>query len=369
MSAELPIGMYEKAPAVVNEWDTRSFVVAERIAALIHERLPELTPEHIGSTAVPGCAGKGIIDLMIPFTPDQLQSIQDALEALGFQRQTGPDPWPEDRPMRVGSIQHDGTTYRIHVHVVPADSPEVTINRKFRDDLRADPALVDEYVSQKRSIAGTEGIDSYNYAVAKGEWVSALLAVETDDLNNTAAIETAAAPSQPPTARSSKAALLDRMEQGRAEWERLLVQVGEARMEVAVDDSGWTAKDIVAHVMTYERWTAAMIMSGLRGSPATAPELYDEDEPPPGFDTWDMHARNAAVLAYYRDHSFADIIASAERAFTALIDAVQGVSDEQIVDPDAFEWTGGKTLLELIPEQSFDHYAAHAPVLRALAES
>jgi diadenosine tetraphosphate (Ap4A) HIT family hydrolase len=41
--------------------------------------------------------------------------------------------------MRVGSIRHDGVTFRLHVHVVPADSGEPD----FRDWLRADPEMME----------------------------------------------------------------------------------------------------------------------------------------------------------------------------------------------------------------------------------
>jgi len=179
VSAIRPIGTYETLPALVNDWNPRSCEVAAKIAKLIRDRLPDIAPEHIGSTAVPGCAGKGIIDLMIPFAPEQLHSVMDALETLGFQRQTGPDPWPEDRPMRVGSIQHSGTTYRIHVHVVPAADPEVDRTRRFRDTLRTDPTVLGAYIALKRDIAGPTGIGSYDYSIAKGEWISMLAMEET----------------------------------------------------------------------------------------------------------------------------------------------------------------------------------------------
>ena len=42
------------------------------------------------------------------------------LYELGFQPQPGPDPWPPTRPMPVGSLELDGTQYRIHLHVQPA---------------------------------------------------------------------------------------------------------------------------------------------------------------------------------------------------------------------------------------------------------
>ena len=53
------------------------------------------------------------------------QSLKEALRRLGFQRQTVGHLMPESRPMRVGAVRYKGRTYRLHVHVIAAHSPEV----------------------------------------------------------------------------------------------------------------------------------------------------------------------------------------------------------------------------------------------------
>jgi GrpB-like predicted nucleotidyltransferase (UPF0157 family) len=134
-----------------HSYDPRAPEVARRVARLITSLLPDTLVEHIGSTAVPGCAGKGIVDLLIPYRDAaHLHAITGALKKLGFQHQTTRDPFPEDRPMRVGSIPYDKTNFLLHVHVVPANSSEIAQLRAFRDRLRAAPALRDAYVACKR---------------------------------------------------------------------------------------------------------------------------------------------------------------------------------------------------------------------------
>jgi ubiquinone/menaquinone biosynthesis C-methylase UbiE/GrpB-like predicted nucleotidyltransferase (UPF0157 family) len=131
--------------------------------------------EHIGSTSVPGCAGKGIVDLMLLYPDGQLASAKDVLDALGFQRQTSRDPFPEDRPMRTGSVVHDGTTFLLHIHVIAASSPEAQVLRRFRDRLRADPELVGSYVAAKRAILASGVTDSVDFCIRKGEFVQQAL--------------------------------------------------------------------------------------------------------------------------------------------------------------------------------------------------
>jgi GrpB-like predicted nucleotidyltransferase (UPF0157 family) len=143
--------------------------------ALIAERLPDTTIEHVGSSAVPGCAGKGYLDLVIPYRDDfHLAAINDALFALGFGRQRNRDPFPETRPMRIGAIAHEGETFLLHVHVVPEHGSETAELRDFRDRLRAEPALVAEYVAAKRAILAAGVRDSVDYAEKKGAFIAAL---------------------------------------------------------------------------------------------------------------------------------------------------------------------------------------------------
>lgn len=142
---------------------------------MIRDRIPGVAAEHVGSTAVPGCAGKGVVDLMIPYREGELPHVKKALEDLGFQRQGTRDPFPEDRPMRVGSLEHDGDSFRLHVHVVPAGSAEPEEFRNFRDRLRSDPELLRGCVDRKRRIIEGGTTDTIEYARTKGAFVRQVL--------------------------------------------------------------------------------------------------------------------------------------------------------------------------------------------------
>jgi len=177
MTGERVIRPYPRGtPAACREYDPRAPAVARRVAGLIRRRLPWVPVEHVGSTAVPGCAGKGVVDLLALYRDaDELAAIKRVLEELGLHRQRSDTPFPEDRPMRLGALDYDGATFLLHVHVVPADSPEVAELRGFRDRLRADPALVAAYVARKRAIIGAGLVEGGAYARAKGAFIRAVL--------------------------------------------------------------------------------------------------------------------------------------------------------------------------------------------------
>ncbi len=170
-----PILPYCRVPIVVHEPNGAAPEVAREVAALIAAKRPGTVAEHVGSSAVPGLAGKGTVDLLLPTPAEDIPAVTEDLLALGFQRQAVATAFPPTRPMLQGIIRHGGTSFRVHVHVVPASSPEVSALRGFRDALLADPDLRREYARLKRSIVDSGTVDSVAFSKAKHAWIVAAL--------------------------------------------------------------------------------------------------------------------------------------------------------------------------------------------------
>jgi GrpB-like predicted nucleotidyltransferase (UPF0157 family) len=162
---------YTEAPATCDEYDADAPAVAQLVARAITAVEAGLVVEHIGSTAVPGCVGKGIIDLMVLYAPGHLPQAKRALDTLGFQRQSTRDPFSEDRPMRVAAVTVEGRRFRVHAHVIAADAAEASVLRAFRDRLRVESRLRAAYEQCKRSILAEGITDSVAYAEAKTEFI------------------------------------------------------------------------------------------------------------------------------------------------------------------------------------------------------
>ena len=73
--------------------------------------------------------------------------------------------------MRVGTLLHGGTFFRLHAHVIRADSEEVGKLRAFRDRLRSDPRLVEAYVARKREIIASGVDEPVDYTERKGGFI------------------------------------------------------------------------------------------------------------------------------------------------------------------------------------------------------
>jgi GrpB-like predicted nucleotidyltransferase (UPF0157 family) len=173
------IGQYPDTPILAcYPYDARATEIARDVGALIVAVLPDVRVEHVGSTAIPGCDGKGIVDLMVLYPPGQLEAVKQHLNGLGFQRQVSGKLFPEERPMRVGAVLYQGTVFRIHAHVVACDSPEVANFRGFRDRLKANPALVAAYVARKREIIASGVEVPLDYTILKATFIDNVLSGE-----------------------------------------------------------------------------------------------------------------------------------------------------------------------------------------------
>jgi GrpB-like predicted nucleotidyltransferase (UPF0157 family) len=171
----LQILQYTSSQVRFLTYDPAVIDVAQILREVICRVEPRLQVEHIGSTSVPGCGGKGIVDLAILYPTGLLSIARDALDGLGFQRQGGPEPWPEERPMRVGCVELNDRAYRIHAHIIARDCTEHHELIWFREHLRRDPAMRRNYEARKQSILADGTNDSLEYCKAKAGFINAVL--------------------------------------------------------------------------------------------------------------------------------------------------------------------------------------------------
>ena len=155
---EIVIADYDPA------WPVRFERERERIAHALGEAARAI--EHIGSTAVPGLAGKPIVDVLVTVADPEDEDVVARLLGAGYELRVRE---PGHRMVRTPALD-------VHVHVWAADDPEVTRLLRFRDRLREAPEDRAEYERLKRELAQREWGDMNEYADAKGPLIEAILA-------------------------------------------------------------------------------------------------------------------------------------------------------------------------------------------------
>jgi GrpB-like predicted nucleotidyltransferase (UPF0157 family) len=129
--------------------------------------------EHIGSTSVPGLSAKPIIDIMLGAPSLQAaEGLREVIESLGYvhlpeMRALMPDnrffakPETLPRDFHLHAVEFEGEFWRDHLI--------------FRDLLRADGRLAQEYANLKARLANEFSREPKRYTDAKGPFINAAI--------------------------------------------------------------------------------------------------------------------------------------------------------------------------------------------------
>lgn len=126
------------------------------------------TVEHVGSTAVPGLPAKPVVDMLAP-----VRSLADARQAVGPLEGAGWLSWPDDpcRHWRLWFLRPRPETRTHHLHVIEHGHPQAEAMLLFRDALRSDAELRDDYSQLKGRLARQHRHNRNAYTNAKGEFI------------------------------------------------------------------------------------------------------------------------------------------------------------------------------------------------------
>jgi GrpB-like predicted nucleotidyltransferase (UPF0157 family) len=122
--------------------------------------------EHIGSTAVPGLAAKLVIDMMAPVASlEGSRGAIKAAESVGYCFY----PYKPDEMHWFCKPSPEVRTH--HLHLVPLVSQTWVERLAFRDALRQNPVLAQEYTALKRRLAQDFASDREAYTDAKAPFI------------------------------------------------------------------------------------------------------------------------------------------------------------------------------------------------------
>jgi len=166
---------YGGGSIVVSDYDPAWPAIFEQERTSLHTALGRLvlTIEHIGSTAVPGLAGKPIIDLQlsVPSLAEARSRCVGPLQALGYTYM------PEYEARLPGELFfRKGLPWTHHLHVLEGDHPRWQRRLLFRDYLRDHPKVAHAYAKLKRDLAAAFADDISGYMNAKTAFVAATMA-------------------------------------------------------------------------------------------------------------------------------------------------------------------------------------------------
>jgi GrpB-like predicted nucleotidyltransferase (UPF0157 family) len=161
-----PVEIVEYDPG----WDV-SFVEQSALVEVLLRPWLAGPVEHVGSTSVPGLAAKPVVDMLAPVhSPDSARRAVAALEADGWLF------WAQDpHHYRLWFLRPRPEKRTHHLYLIERDDPHAVALLAFRDALRADPVLRQEYALLKAQLAAQHRHHRAAYTDAKTTFVQRTL--------------------------------------------------------------------------------------------------------------------------------------------------------------------------------------------------
>jgi hypothetical protein len=160
-----------------------------------------------------------------------------------------------------------------------------------------------------------------------------------------------------------KSELLERIEQGFEGINRYLSSLTETQLTQPKDAAGWTAKDHIIHMATWEESILALLSGAAQWEHMNiSREIWKQGEDP----------INAVIQQRYKDMPLADVRRTFRENHQRVLEKIQSLSDEDLHRPYNYyqpKSQQDKPVILWIQGNTYQHYEAHQPWIAAIVKS
>ncbi len=146
-----------------------------------------------------------------------------------------------------------------------------------------------------------------------------------------------------------------------ARWDELLSGLSEEQVTARKLPGGWSIKDVMAHLMTWQKRTNIRMDAALRQREPQFPGWPEKLDPEA---EEDLEQVNAWIYAANRDRAWMSVYRDWREGFLRLIDLTRAVPESDLLSPGRYAWLDGERLA-LIPTASVEHHQEHYDNLTA----
>ena len=149
----------------------------------------------------------------------------------------------------------------------------------------------------------------------------------------------------------TKPKILDLIKAERKLLEDQLEGLTEEQLLQPTLEGGWSIKDIMAHIITWERLMVQWLDATMRGE---IPQML-----PAGL-TWDdLDIWNERTFSENKELPLPEVISNFHSSYRIAFETAEGLSEEDLINPDRFEWREGKPLSIIVAANTYWHYTEH----------
>jgi len=154
---------------------------------------------------------------------------------------------------------------------------------------------------------------------------------------------------------NDKAEYLRDLESMLAQWEALLAGLSLDQISAPVLDDGWSVKDVVAHLMAWQKITYARLEAGRQGNQPAFPELPAGADPDSD-DT--LEAVNQHFYQLYRDQPWERIHTGWRDGFQRILETTRAMPESELMELGRYDWLPDYPLAAVL-QGTYEHHEDH----------
>lgn len=158
---------------------------------------------------------------------------------------------------------------------------------------------------------------------------------------------------------SPKAELLEGLYRKRAEWEALLGELDEAQLTALTLPDQHAIKDILAHLMSWQRLTLARLEAARWNKPPRSLDWPEHLDP----EAEDVDELNAWFYRTYHTRPLAEVLQAWRQTFQQVLETSEALSEEELAESGRYSWLGPWPLSAVLVG-TYEHHDEHLVELR-----
>ena len=169
---EAPIILSKYNPEWPLKYEEEKIFLMDIIGKWLHGNI-----EHIGSTSIPGLTAKPVIDIMFG-----VKSLEDSKAAIELLMQNEYNYFPYKKEVMHWFCKPSASLRTHHLHLVPYESTLWKERIRFRDILRINTKIANEYVKLKKELAIRYKQDREIYTEKKWKFIQRVLNINNESI-------------------------------------------------------------------------------------------------------------------------------------------------------------------------------------------
>lgn len=142
-------------------------------------------------------------------------------------------------------------------------------------------------------------------------------------------------------------------------WQVLLASLSEEQILAPVDPSGWTVKDIVAHLWSWQQASVARMEAAIQDRPPNYPTWWVIRGPDPNAD---VDGTNALIYKLSKDKPWQVVYSDWKSQFKHYLELIRKIPENDLMLAGRYTWMGKYAIADS-SNGALDHHKEHYEIL------